>query len=173
MASHAFKPGDIVMKEYPLASAPGPFSQRICFGCHSLFTKAHICSDCRSPLCSSNCQTSSEHQKECCYLRKISPEIENRQKHGKIQRIPVQLSMLLLPLKLLLLRREQPDKWKLLMDLESHMNARQKTSIWGFNQRHITPFLQMMLVEEMPDIRDELVQQICGAIDVNSFGKVE
>ncbi|KAK4012902.1 hypothetical protein OUZ56_025152 [Daphnia magna] len=169
VAGRAFKPGDVVMKEYPLAAAPGPLSQHVCFGCHRLFTKAYICSDCRSPLCNYNCQMSSEHQKECCYLKKIIPEIENRQKNGKIQRIPVQLSMLMLPLRLLLLRREQPNKWQLLMDLESHMEARKKTSIWGFNQRNITPFLEKMLIEEMPDINDDLVQQICGAIDVNSF----
>ena len=158
------------MKEFPLASAPGPLSEHVCFGCHRLFAKAYICCDCRSPLCSRNCQVSPEHQKECHYLTKIIPEIENRQKNGKIQRVPVQLSMLMLPLRLLLLRREQPDKWNQLMDLESHMAARQSTSIWGFNQRNITPFLETMLVDEMPDINDKLVQQICGAVDVNSFG---
>lgn len=171
MASQAFKPGDIVMKEFPLASAPGPLSEHVCFGCHRHFIKAYICCDCRSPLCGRDCQVSAEHQKECRYLTKIIPEIESRQKNGnKIQRVPVQLSMLMLPLRLLLLRNEEPDKWNQLMDLESHMAARQTTSIWGFNQRNIAPFLEMMLIDEMPDINDKLVQQICGAVDVNSFG---
>jgi hypothetical protein len=171
VASRAFKPGDIVMKEFPLASAPGPLSEHVCFGCHRHFIKAYICCDCRSPLCGRDCQVSAEHQKECRYLTKIIPEIESRQKNGnKIQRVPVQLSMLMLPLRLLLLRNEEPDKWNQLMDLESHMAARQTTSIWGFNQRNIAPFLEMMLIDEMPDINDKLVQQICGAVDVNSFG---
>jgi hypothetical protein len=106
-------------------------------------------------------------------LTKITAEIENRQRNGKIQRVPVQLGMLMLPLRLLMLRREQPDKWNQLMDLESHTAARQATSIWGFNQRNITPFLEMMLIDEMPDINDDLVQQMCGAVDVNSFGWAE
>lgn len=173
VASRAFKPGDIVMKEFPLASAPGPLSEHVCFACHRLFARAHICGDCRSPLCSRNCQVSPEHQRECGYLTKITAEIENRQRNGKIQRVPVQLGMLMLPLRLLMLRREQPDKWNQLMDLESHTAARQATSIWGFNQRNITPFLEMMLIDEMPDINDDLVQQMCGAVDVNSFGWAE
>lgn len=158
------------MKEYPLASAPGPLSEHVCFGCHRIFTKPYICNNCSSPLCSRNCQSSSEHKKECNYLMKIIPEIAKRQENGKIQSVPVQLSLLMLPLRLLLLRLEQPDKWKLLMELESHPEARKKTPIWGFIERNIAPFLQIMLADEMPDLSDKLVQQICGAVDVNSFG---
>lgn len=158
------------MKDYPLAAAPGPLSERVCFGCHRIFSKPFVCGDCSIPLCSRQCQTSAEHKKECHYLIKITPEIVQRQQNGKLQSVPVQLSLLMLPLRLLLLRLEKPDKWKLLMHLESHMEARQMTPIWGFIERNITPFLQIMLKDEIPDLDDKLVQQICGAVDVNSFG---
>lgn len=157
------------MREIPLSAAPGPLSEHVCFGCHGIFVKPYICNDCRTPLCSQNCQESPEHQKECKYLRKISPEIVKNQE-GKIQSMPVQLSLLMQPLRLLFLHKEQPEKWKLLMDLESHMESRQKTQTWGFIERNITPYLKIMLGDEMPDLSSDLIQQICGAIDVNSFG---
>ncbi len=157
------------MREYPLSAAPGPLSEHVCFGCHGIFAKPYICNDCRSPLCSHNCQESPEHKKECKYLRKISSEIVKNQE-GKIQSMPVQLSLLIQPLRLLFLRKEQPEKWKLLLDLESHMKARQKTPTWGFVERNIIPYLETMLGDEMPDLSSNLIQQICGAIDVNSFG---
>ena len=160
------------MKEYPLAAAPGPLSEHVCFGCHGIFVKPYVCDDCHSALCGRNCRTSPEHQKECVYLRKISPEIGESQKTEKIQSMPVQFNLLMQPLRLLLLRKEQPEKWKLLMDLESHMEARRKTQNWGFIERNIAPYLKTMLCDEMPDLCNDLIQQICGAIDVNSFGLI-
>lgn len=84
--------------------------------------------------------------------------------------VPFKLSLLVLPLRLLLLRLEQPEKWELLMELESHVEIRKSTAIWGFIERNVAPYLQTMLAEKMPHLSTYLVQQICGIIDVNSFG---
>ena len=171
MANRALQPGDIVMKEYPLAAAPGPLSEHVCFACHTVFRQPFVCRSCSSPLCGRDCQSSPQHKKECDYLIKIIPELIKRKQENGLKSVPVQLSLLMLPLRLLLLRLEQPDKWNLLMDLESHMEARKQSPTWGFIERNITPFMKLMLGEEIPDLNDTLVQQICGAVDVNSFGK--
>lgn len=159
------------MKEYPLAAAPGPLSEHVCFACHGHFRQPFVCRDCSSLLCSRDCQSSPEHQKECALLIKVLPELVKRQQeHGnKLQ--SVQLSLLMLPMRLLLLRLEQPEKWKLLLDLEAHIEARKKSPVWGFIERNITPYMISMFAEQMPDLSNYLVQQICGAVDVNSFGK--
>ena len=76
----------------------------------------------------------------------------------------------MLPLRLLLLRLEQPGKWELLMQLESHLEIRKTTATWGFIERNVVPYLQTMLADKMPDLTGQLIQQVCGIIDVNSFG---
>lgn len=84
--------------------------------------------------------------------------------------VPLKLSLIMLPMRLLFLRDEQPEKWKLLMNLESHLELRKSTANWGFIERNIVPHLQVMMADRMPNLSSHLVQQICGAIDVNSFG---
>lgn len=82
------KAGDVAMKEFPLAVAPGPLAEHVCFCCHHIFAKAHLCKFCRIPLCGTNCQMSAEHQKECHYLRKIAHHLNDNKKlnnkHGKL-----------------------------------------------------------------------------------------
>ena len=144
VATKSLKPGDLILKEWPLAYAPGSLVENVCFSCHKIFTKPLICSDCTSPLCNKTCQMSTEHQKECVLLRRITnEELEDQ--------VPFKRAIFLLPLRCLLLRNEAPEKWKNFIQLEPHLDIRRQTPTWSFVERRLVPHLKKMLHDQLAD----------------------
>lgn len=145
MATKSLKRGELILKEQPLAYAPGPVTEKVCFSCHKISTKPFICGKCTSSLCNKACQMSTEHQKECALLCRITGEEFKDLK-------PFKPSMLLLPLRCLLLRKEAPEKWKNFIQMESHSDIRQQTPAWSFVERRLVPYLKMMLHDQIADV---------------------
>ena len=104
--------------------------------------------------------------------------------------MPVPVSALLLPMRCLLLKKQQPEKWHMIANLQSHVQDRRDTVAWNFVSKNIAPHLKtvltacilssechlcstkfnlQILADELPDLNDELIQEVCGIIDVNSF----
>ena len=81
---------------------------------------------------------SAEHQRDCVLLRKIK-HLADQDGAEKIR-----LSLLLLPLRCLMLRVEQPEKWKLLTSLVDHVEERRGTQIWNIIEKKVTPYLKIV-----------------------------
>ena len=150
------------------ATAPGLLSEHICLSCHQTFMTPHVCSLCNNRLCSENCENSLDHLKECSYLRRFLTSLSEQEQQSANQNV----LNLMLPFRLLRLRFENPEKWKLLMELESHMEERQNTPVWNLIENTIAPHLKIMFANEWEDLDAPTVQKICGIIDVNSFGRL-
>jgi len=175
VATKSLKAGELILREGPLVYAPGSMAEKVCFSCHKIFAKEFVCGQCQSPLCNKTCQMSTEHQKECVLLRRISAEAFGSAA-ARNEGLPVKRALFLLPLRCLLLRREAPQKWKQLIAMEAHVQARRQTPAWSFVQRRLAPHLKTMLHDqwgpadlENGELDTELIQRVCGILDINSF----
>lgn len=175
VATKSLKAGDVILKEFPLTVAPGSLSQRVCFACHKHFSKGYMCRQCRSPICNNTCKMSLEHQKECGLLQRIAESIESTKSAKSAKsvaasaEVPVNVAVFAMPLRCLLMRLEQPDKWNNFIQMEAHMQVRRQMPTWSFVERRIAPHLLAVLKDLMPDVDTELIQRVCGILDVNSF----
>ncbi|KAJ8959639.1 hypothetical protein NQ318_021826 [Aromia moschata] len=91
-------------------------------------------------------------EKECAAL-----------KDAKIEgNVLAENSQLIHPLRCLLFQKYKSKVWNTMMELESHLERRRNTPVW---RRH------MITVERVLRSRseEELVQKVCGILDVNSF----
>lgn len=76
---------------------------------------------------------------------------------------------IIMPLRCLLLQKQHPLLWKTLMELESHTDSRRDTSIWRNHKINVEDILlKLDLINEI-DVQTELIQKICGILDVNTF----
>lgn len=91
-----------------------------------------------------------------------SKQIENYEQ-------PHPLYQSILPLRCLLLKESQPDKWKELLTLEDHLETRKRRSeVWDEQQVNIVKFLRdwHMLGTHYTE---DTVNRVIGLIEVNSF----
>ncbi|KAL1457452.1 hypothetical protein WDU94_007684 [Cyamophila willieti] len=71
-ATRDIEEGEVIFKDQALVLGPrsGTSCPPVCVGCFSSSNPLHPCTlHCRLPVCSSSCQTSSQHQIECGFLR--------------------------------------------------------------------------------------------------------
>ncbi|XP_013148060.1 PREDICTED: uncharacterized protein LOC106110709 [Papilio polytes] len=121
------KPGDLVLMEKPLVFAPkampDPEAQMPCVGCYKpVFTDVgERCAKCGWPVCSGNCPglvDPRHHGVECAVLS-TRPEcvLDNMADYYRHDA--------LLTLRCVLLQNTDPEKWKSILDMQSHMECRE------------------------------------------------
>lgn len=72
---------------------------------------------------------------------------------------------IILPLRCILLQQYKPEKWCEFSKLEAHLAERKNTWIWRSHEINVQRVLTELGLEEAAD----LVQKVCGILDVNSF----
>jgi hypothetical protein len=73
------------------------------------------------------------------------------------------------PLRCLLWRRSDKNLFERLLQLEGHLEARRDSQIWRRNRVNVESVLSKLKCIDEGDLRDEVVQKICGVIDVNTY----
>lgn len=165
VASRDIKAGEVILKELPLVLGPRVDSVPICIGCYQPLPVYHQnrCSRCQvAPVCDVQCERHGDHSEmECDALRQAA------------QKYPLVLaehSQMVLPLRCLLQVRNLPadPRWINFLELESHEKDRKDTLIWRDHQLNVVEVMRTHeLLSSSED--DDLVQKICGILDVNSF----
>lgn len=166
VAAKDLKPGENIISEEPFVVGPHGDSALVCFNCHSpLISKFLCCKGCAiAPICSGDgCPT--ELRKwhnpiECEFFAKLKLK-------GFGPMTMVQNVGSLVVLRAVLKKQSDAEAWEELMKLENHVNKRRNTDIWAYCNNTVTFIKSLGLLEEDGD--KELIQKICGAIDVNSF----
>lgn len=74
-----------------------------------------------------------------------------------------------MPLRCILLRKNHPLLWQTLIELEAHLDQRKDTPIWRKHKMHVEDIINNLEVLDNEDLKNELVQKICGILDVNTF----
>ncbi|XP_055372635.1 SET domain-containing protein SmydA-8 isoform X2 [Condylostylus longicornis] len=174
VASRHLNPGELIIQEEPLAVGPCSDSDPVCLGCYHpiefpFLDSQFKCPGCRWPLCSAECpgiyHDNGHNKFECkLYKEKNIADLVYACK-GKDVRF---LYEVILPLRCLLLKLWNVEKWKTLQKMEHHNDIRKKIpSLWNRNQEVIVN--QLKLSWKINDFTEDEIHTICGVIEVNCF----
>ncbi|XP_066945612.1 SET domain-containing protein SmydA-8-like [Macrobrachium rosenbergii] len=161
VATRDIKPGEIIMREVPVAVGPKNMSIPLCLGCHRTVTGAYTCSKCNFPLCSPSCENSIFHETECKVLskaKKLTYVMDTTQPDPAYECI--------LPLRCLLTKYTDPKKWKMitvLQDSMEFMDADWKQRV----ELNIINYLKNCM--NFKGVETDEIYRICGILTTNSF----
>nr|CAI5827592.1 unnamed protein product [Callosobruchus analis] len=162
VAAREIKAGEVILSETPVLIGPQVDGPMICFNCCRAIRQAGyiFCQKCNTAiLCSPKC-TGKLHTEEECNALKSSPV----KGEDLAENTPASF-----PLRCILLRSQKPETWKQILQLEPHMEERRHSPIWRRHQITVEHFLRKHKALSDEDILNELVQRICGVLDVNTF----
>ncbi|XP_030751723.1 SET domain-containing protein SmydA-8-like isoform X2 [Sitophilus oryzae] len=162
VASKNLKQGQLIFKENPLFLGPQLNGPARCFKCLKIIvlSRCCYCSGCDTALmCTNQCEGKYHSKIECATLKSLNIKGQ----------IIMENSPLIFPLRCLLLRKYDVETYKRLLDLEPHLEARRDTAIWRRHRIAVENVMQEMNLLSEDDIKDELIQKICGILDINTF----
>ncbi|XP_046469397.1 SET domain-containing protein SmydA-8 isoform X1 [Neodiprion pinetum] len=159
--------GEVILRESPVSVGPTAFFEgSLCFNCHKPIVqpelKRYNCTKCKvAPLCQPACELVPGYHKnaECSLFR------SNQLYSSKIS----DHSTVLLPLRLWLLRQTETELWKHIDLMEDHVKERRGTHIWSIREQTVVQVLHKLRLVPDDSETSELMQRICGILDVNSF----
>ncbi|KAF7272702.1 hypothetical protein GWI33_014534 [Rhynchophorus ferrugineus] len=162
VANKNLKQGELIFKENPLFLGPQLNGPSRCFKCLKIIvlSRCCYCSGCDTALmCTNNCEGKFHKQAECDAL--------------KVARIKGQVIMenssLIFPLRCLLMRKYDPGTYYRIMSLEPHLETRRDTPIWRRHRISVENVMKEMNLLSPADLNQEIVQKLCGILDVNTF----
>ncbi|XP_068618077.1 SET domain-containing protein SmydA-8 [Battus philenor] len=181
VAVRDLSPGELVLTEKPIVFAPktmpDPEAQMPCVGCYKpVFTDVgERCAKCGWPVCSGNCPglTDPRHHGVECEILSARPEcvldeMADYYRHDA-----------LLPLRCILLQKTEPEKWKCIMQMQSHMECRTPGSeAYDEANEFIVEYLLENFIKKLdksvkdkylPEVSKDLIHKICGIIDTNAL----
>ncbi|XP_050347758.1 uncharacterized protein LOC126771738 isoform X2 [Nymphalis io] len=165
VATRDIKAGEVIIEAPALVVGPCSGCGLICLGCYRELDETNLtkCVGCKWPVCSSSCQGLGKYTGhstyECETLKSVSPDYSN------IEELKDSYQALA-PLRCLLLKKEDPDKWTALSAMEAHNDIRRaRGDIWPMNDRNVVQRLKKWGLE----YDEEEIHTICGILEVNAF----
>ncbi|XP_063903884.1 SET domain-containing protein SmydA-8 isoform X2 [Zophobas morio] len=164
IATRNIRPGEVIMKSPPLLLGPKTVSAPLCLTCHKrldLATSRYECCKCHWPLCDDQCARHPLHEPECQIFAKANfkPTVKNDNSKQSIYSS-------IAPLRALLLKMNDPDKFELLMNGQCHLDAHLTTPLYHILKRSLVPFITQLL---QVDTNDTEILTICSIFDTNCF----
>lgn len=164
-------PGEVVIREEPIAVGPMTCNKNycFCFACLRSLPKIgagnrYTCSRCNfAPLCSVACEArTNHHTNDECQIFK-----ENRELLANTE---INVTRILLALRLWLTKYRNPSIWERINHIEAHLNKRIGTLVWKENETDVVNVIRKL---RMPDKTEppsaELIQKLCSILDINAF----
>ncbi|XP_041782750.1 SET domain-containing protein SmydA-8-like [Anopheles merus] len=159
VANRDIKPGELILAEDPIVVGPYWDADISCLGC--LGPASRTCKVClKGPLC----RDCSRHDPVECHFYEQASKLNKNFLFDHFN--------IITPLRCLLLYRSDRDKYNEMMAMESHFESRRDTEIWHIhNQYVVEPMLNEKDFQQIDDltVTGELLQRICGILDVNTF----
>jgi len=161
VAARDICPGEVVFTDQPAVVGPDNSAIPMCLVCYKKLTGLYRCSRCNWPVCDEICRDSKAHTRECVLFQERESKI-SISGFGK----PNRLYDAILPLRILLLKLNNPKVYRLVCLLMDHKEnqspAQQRRQIqiaelirntWGFGK----------------DFSVNEVKHVLGILSVNSF----
>uniref|UniRef100_A0A182ND80 SET domain-containing protein n=1 Tax=Anopheles dirus TaxID=7168 RepID=A0A182ND80_9DIPT len=159
VAKRDIKAGELILAEDPIVVGPYWDADISCLNC--LRPGSRTCKKClKAPLCR-DCQ---QHDAVECSFYEAATKLGKNFLFDHFNTVT--------PVRCLLLYRSDRNKYEQLMAMESHCDSRRGTEIWHIHEQYVIE--PLMYEEEFQQIDDlivttELLQRICGILDVNTF----
>lgn len=165
VASRDIRAGEVIIEETALAVGPCTGCGIICLGCYRELddNKIYKCKKCKWPMCSGSCpgqgMYTGHSTYECETLKSIPPDYTNLDDLRDSYQA-------LMPLRCLLLKKMDPEKWASVSAMEAHNNMRRaRGDIWPLNERNVVQRLKKWRLE----FEVEEIHTVCGILEVNAF----
>ncbi|KAG5331828.1 MSTAA protein, partial [Acromyrmex charruanus] len=163
-------PGEVLIREEPIAVGPMVYKKDcFCFACMRTLPKIgegrqYACSRCKFvPLCSVACEIrTNHHTNEECQIFKDNRDLltENR----------IDVAGILLALRLWIIKHKNPAMWEKIDCMEAHLDKRIGTSVWRDREVNVVDVIRRLRwPAEIEPPNTELMQKLCGILDVNTF----
>ncbi|XP_055617476.1 SET domain-containing protein SmydA-8 [Toxorhynchites rutilus septentrionalis] len=175
VATRAIRKGETIYRDEPLVLGPKMASSPMCLGCNRNLAprvvsdarkEFYCCRRCRWPLCGPSCEAAPNHTEECRLLSSSSyrPQItfHDDDPHRKESAYCV-----IVPLRAILLKRKDSKRYTKLLTLQSHIESRIDTPLYGVLKHNLVPFIRNIL--GMQEISETEILHIAGIMDTNSY----
>ncbi|XP_021965910.1 SET domain-containing protein SmydA-8 [Folsomia candida] len=157
------KKGTIILSEKFLIAGPQRSGDVCCVGCHSNFESPQdrkSCPLCSWPICSDACADTAFHRDECKFFVQKHVKAPTRFGNSDFGSVTV--------LRGLMLKYQNPEKWKVLMQLEAHNEIRKNLPLWRENVINVVDVI-LRDWELREYFTPEEVHTVCGILEVNAF----
>ncbi|CAL4200083.1 unnamed protein product, partial [Meganyctiphanes norvegica] len=158
--------GTSILIDHPLVVGPSVWAKLVCLGCNDAIDPltVYVCSKCLWPLCSEKCENSVIHKPECEILSKDSTESRWGHPMDLTQESP--LYDLIIVIRCLLLRSQNPQAWKLLETMVSHSEKRMSNKL-DPHHKGTVEFIKRHLVKD--DFERNEISHVRGVIYSNAI----
>jgi len=168
VASRKIKAGEVLFTESPLVVGPSSITIPVCLACYVPVDGSYK-DESGWPMCGPTCKKKVQNSPEVLIPKQCDAKFEVEDYES-----PSYLYECVLALRVLLLQKAAPNKYKALMSLESHIDERRGTSIWDRVQERVVDVMKktlgVMVFEAICpeyDFSDETIQKIQGILDTN------
>lgn len=166
VATNDLEAGEQVLTETPVIIGPKSNSPVLCLGCYVPVDGSVLCAKCAWPLCCLECGENPYHKEAECELFSSATVCFQPQEDPTM---PSPQYECITPLRLLLTKEKDPNRWKEEVEkMESHDAARKETPDWETEQVNIVDFLLKKCNLQNRFSEDE-IHTACGILEVNCF----
>ena len=170
VASRDIKAGETVMEDFPLTFGPMSSSEvkPLCLGCYRPLDQSSSkidCEGCGWPLCSLACGERPAHRDfECRLFQEVNFRLDSQSLDYSGTEAAYNC---ISPLRGLILRARDPDRFSLIWGLMSHNEARRKEEYWVSRHNSIIKYIREVV--GATQFTEEDIDTVLGIFLVNDF----
>lgn len=151
-----------MLKESPLIRAPSQITSPVCVGCLQGLPQdlALECEKCGWPICTKACQNETEHKPECELTVARGSKVSLKHyfsPHPTYQCLSV--------LRCLLMKKNAPETWAKIIQLESHSEQRRGSVQWLSDREGVARFIPRFFKCDLWN--EEEILQVAGIVQIN------
>ncbi|XP_053610759.1 SET domain-containing protein SmydA-8-like isoform X2 [Plodia interpunctella] len=165
VAARDISAGEVIIQTPALAVGPCTGCGLICLGCYRELDETSVikCGGCKWPLCGSSCpglgKYTGHSTYECDTLKSVLPDYKDLEDLKDSYQA-------LMPLRCLLLKKADPEKWRAVSAMESHNELRKaRGDIYPMNERNVVQRIKKWGLQ----YDSEEIHTVCGILEVNAF----
>ncbi|TRY73768.1 hypothetical protein TCAL_00957 [Tigriopus californicus] len=163
VAIEEFEQGQCLWSEKPILCGPRYSTYPVCLGCYEPVDGTVLCPKCGWPMCSEDCPFLENHTPECKVFQRKNVKVDTST--FKYQEVEPMYDIIL-PLRVLVLKAQDPTLAKQFFHLESHVTKWKQTKSWNGSHAKIWNYLKDTLSMETSQ---EEISNIFGILYTNDF----
>ncbi|XP_053610761.1 uncharacterized protein LOC128675395 isoform X4 [Plodia interpunctella] len=161
VAARDISAGEVIIQTPALAVGPCTGCGLICLGCYRELDETSVikCGGCKWPLCGSSCpglgKYTGHSTYECDTLKSVLPDYKDLEDLKDSYQA-------LMPLRCLLLKKADPEKWRAVSAMESHNELRKaRGDIYPMNERNVVQRIKKWGLQ----YDSEEIHTVCGILE--------
>jgi len=168
VASRNIKSGEIILEDTPVTMGPACSSgiSPVCLACYKRIKKpVYTCTKCGWPMCSAACEKNPVHAaQECKLFQRLKIKLDSSElNYEDVESLYAVIS----PIRALLLKQSNPERWMMIWGLMSHNQSRRGEDYWTEKHRLIISNIRERL--GITEWSEDDIDTVLGIFLVNDF----